>query len=79
MIHTKGEAGIGNVVEAVRHVRSVMGQIRFFRNMDNDEVFADAKKVTAQAGVPYAIKNPNSYVHNNITILVPPISRPARR
>jgi pyridoxal biosynthesis lyase PdxS len=38
MIRTKGEAGTGNVVEAVRHVRSVMAEIRSLRNMDDDEV-----------------------------------------
>jgi pyridoxal 5'-phosphate synthase pdxS subunit len=47
MIRTKGEAGTGNVVEAVRHVRSVMGDIRVLRNMDDDEVFAFAKKISA--------------------------------
>ncbi|KAH9609730.1 hypothetical protein KSS87_012720 [Heliosperma pusillum] len=47
MIRTKGEAGTGNVVEAVRHVRSVMGAIRLLRNMDDDEVFAYAKKISA--------------------------------
>ncbi|KAF8086856.1 hypothetical protein N665_0611s0041 [Sinapis alba] len=47
MIRTKGEAGTGNVVEAVRHVRSVMGAIRLLRNMDDDEVFAYAKKIAA--------------------------------
>ncbi|ESQ52478.1 hypothetical protein EUTSA_v10017969mg [Eutrema salsugineum] len=47
MIRTKGEAGTGNVVEAVRHVRSVMGAIRLLRNMDDDEVFAFAKKIAA--------------------------------
>ncbi|KAF3449552.1 hypothetical protein FNV43_RR10281 [Rhamnella rubrinervis] len=47
MIRTKGEAGTGNVVEAVRHVRSVMGDIRALRNMDDDEVFTYAKKIAA--------------------------------
>ncbi|XP_074295022.1 putative pyridoxal 5'-phosphate synthase subunit PDX1 [Silene latifolia] len=47
MIRTKGEAGTGNVVEAVRHVRSVMGAIRQLRNMDDDEVFVYAKKISA--------------------------------
>ncbi|CAF1868541.1 hypothetical protein Bca4012_034164 [Brassica carinata] len=47
MIRTKGEAGTGNVVEAVRHVRSVMGAIRLLRGMDDDEVFAYAKKIAA--------------------------------
>lgn len=47
MIRTKGEAGTGNVVEAVRHVRSVNGAIRLLRNMDDDEVFTFAKKIAA--------------------------------
>ncbi|KAK8949894.1 putative pyridoxal biosynthesis protein PDX1.1 [Platanthera guangdongensis] len=47
MIRTKGEAGTGNIVEAVRHVRSVMGNIRLLRNMDDDEVFSFAKKIAA--------------------------------
>ncbi|KAI3967384.1 hypothetical protein MKX01_040710 [Papaver californicum] len=45
MIRTKGEAGTGNVVEAVRHVRYVMGDIRLLRNMDDDEVFSCANKL----------------------------------
>ncbi|KAG7638925.1 Pyridoxal 5'-phosphate synthase subunit PdxS/SNZ [Arabidopsis thaliana x Arabidopsis arenosa] len=47
MIRTKGEAGTGNVVEAVRHVRSVNGAIRLLRSMDDDEVFTYAKKIAA--------------------------------
>ncbi|XP_020577124.1 probable pyridoxal 5'-phosphate synthase subunit PDX1.1 [Phalaenopsis equestris] len=47
MIRTKGEAGTGNVVEAVRHVRSVLGEIRALRNMDDDEVFSFAKRIAA--------------------------------
>ncbi|KAI0502140.1 hypothetical protein KFK09_017087 [Dendrobium nobile] len=47
MIRTKGEAGTGNIVEAVRHVRSVMGDIRVLRNMDDDEVFSFAKRIVA--------------------------------
>ncbi|KAJ4903847.1 Pyridoxal 5'-phosphate synthase subunit PDX1.1 [Raphanus sativus] len=47
MIRTKGEAGTGNVVEAVRHVRSVTGAISLLRGMDEDEVFAYAKKIAA--------------------------------
>ncbi|RYR36258.1 hypothetical protein Ahy_A10g051260 isoform B [Arachis hypogaea] len=47
MIRTKGEAGTGNIVEAVRHVRSVMGDIRVLRNMDDDEVFTFSKKIAA--------------------------------
>nr|6HX3_B Chain B, Pyridoxal 5'-phosphate synthase subunit PDX1.3 [Arabidopsis thaliana]6HX3_D Chain D, Pyridoxal 5'-phosphate synthase subunit PDX1.3 [Arabidopsis thaliana]6HX3_F Chain F, Pyridoxal 5'-phosphate synthase subunit PDX1.3 [Arabidopsis thaliana]6HX3_H Chain H, Pyridoxal 5'-phosphate synthase subunit PDX1.3 [Arabidopsis thaliana] len=47
MIRTKGEAGTGNIIEAVRHVRSVNGDIRVLRNMDDDEVFTFAKKLAA--------------------------------
>ena len=44
MIRTKGEAGTGNVVEAVRHVRTVMGEIRKLQTMDEDELFVFAKE-----------------------------------
>ncbi|KAL6880427.1 hypothetical protein ACP4OV_011992 [Aristida adscensionis] len=47
MIRTKGEAGTGNVVEAVRHVRAVMGDVRALRAMDDDEVFSYAKRIAA--------------------------------
>uniref|UniRef100_J3MMX4 pyridoxal 5'-phosphate synthase (glutamine hydrolyzing) n=1 Tax=Oryza brachyantha TaxID=4533 RepID=J3MMX4_ORYBR len=43
----RGGAGTGNVVEAVRHVRSVMGDLRALRNMDDDEVFSYAKRIAA--------------------------------
>lgn len=47
MIRTKGEAGTGNVVEAVRHARTVMGEIRRIQCMDEDELFAYAKNIQA--------------------------------
>jgi len=47
MIRTKGEAGTGNVVEAVRHCRSVMGSIRLLQSMDDDEVYVYAKEIKA--------------------------------
>lgn len=37
----------GNIIEAVRHVRSVMGDIRVLANVDDDEVFTFAKKIAA--------------------------------
>ena len=40
MIRTKGEAGTGNVVEAVRHCRAVQGAIKRIKTMDDDELFA---------------------------------------
>ncbi len=51
MIRTKGEAGTGNVVEAVRHARAVYGDIRRLQTMDEDELFAFAKEIRA----PYAL------------------------
>jgi pyridoxal 5'-phosphate synthase pdxS subunit len=47
MIRTKGEAGTGNVVEAVRHMRAVMDEIRRLQNMPEDEVMAAAKNMGA--------------------------------
>lgn len=47
MIRTKGEAGSGNIVEAVRHMRSVMDSIRKLINMPQDELMAQAKEMGA--------------------------------
>ncbi len=44
MIRSKGEAGTGNVVEAVRHMRSILGEIKRLTAMDEDEVYAVAKQ-----------------------------------
>jgi pyridoxal 5'-phosphate synthase pdxS subunit len=49
MIRTKGEAGTGDVVEAVRHARSVLGEIRRLQNMPEEELMAFAKNI----GAPY--------------------------
>jgi pyridoxal 5'-phosphate synthase pdxS subunit len=51
MIRTKGEAGTGDVVEAVRHARTVMGQIRHLQNLPDEEVMAFAKEL----GAPYEL------------------------
>jgi pyridoxal 5'-phosphate synthase pdxS subunit len=45
MIRTKGEAGTGDVVEAVRHMRSVMDAIRRLQNMPEDELPTQAKEL----------------------------------
>mmetsp|Transcript_7600 Transcript_7600/g.23046 ORF Transcript_7600/g.23046 Transcript_7600/m.23046 type:complete len:322 (+) Transcript_7600:112-1077(+) len=50
-IRTKGEAGTGNIVEAVRHARSVNGEIRKVTHMDEDELFTFAKEI----GAPFAL------------------------
>jgi len=47
MIRTKGEAGTGNVVEAVRHARRLHGDIRRLQQMDPDELFTAAKELQA--------------------------------
>jgi pyridoxal 5'-phosphate synthase pdxS subunit len=51
MIRTKGEAGTGDVVEAVRHARTVLGEIRRLQNMPEEEVMAFAKEI----GAPYEV------------------------
>ncbi|MFT5202805.1 MAG: pyridoxal 5'-phosphate synthase pdxS subunit [Candidatus Aldehydirespiratoraceae bacterium] len=47
LIRSKGEAGTGNVVEAVRHLRSIMGDIRKIGQADNAELFDWAKQLQA--------------------------------
>jgi pyridoxal 5'-phosphate synthase pdxS subunit len=47
MIRTKGEAGSGNIVEAVRHMRLVMGEIRRLKSMREDELYYAAKELQA--------------------------------
>jgi len=47
MIRTKGEAGTGDVVEAVRHMRTIMGEIRRLQTLDEDELFVAAKNLPA--------------------------------
>ncbi len=51
MIRTKGEAGTGDVVEAVRHARQVLGDIRRLQNMPEEEVMTFSKEL----GAPYEL------------------------
>lgn len=51
MIRTKGEAGTGDVVEAVRHARAVLGAIRKLQTMPEEELMAFAKEL----GAPYEL------------------------
>ena len=51
MMRTKGEAGTGDVVEAVRHARTVMGDIRLIQSMPEEELMSFAKKI----GAPYEL------------------------
>ena len=47
MIRTKGEAGTGNIVEAVKHMRRVMEQIKKVKSMDDEEIVAYGKEIGA--------------------------------
>ncbi|MFM1655516.1 pyridoxal 5'-phosphate synthase lyase subunit PdxS [Brevibacillus sp. B_LB10_24] len=58
MIRTKGEPGTGNIVEAVRHMRTMQSQIRKVQSMSYDELMAEAKTL----GAPYDLLE---YVHKN--------------
>ena len=51
MIRTKGEAGTGDVVEAVRHARTVLGEIRRLQNLPEEELMTFAKDI----GAPYEL------------------------
>lgn len=51
MIRTKGEAGTGNVVEAVRHIRTIMAEIRRLKNLPKEELMTAAKEM----GAPYEL------------------------
>ena len=58
MIRTKGEAGTGNVVEAVRHARTIMGEIRRIQNLPREELMTTARDLKA----PYELV---VYIHEN--------------
>lgn len=47
MIRTKGEAGSGNIVEAVRHMRTITNDIKRLTTMDNDQLMAEARDMQA--------------------------------
>ena len=63
MIRTKGEPGTGDVVQAVRHMRMMMSEIRRIQNMSEDELYEAAK----QLQVPY---NLVEYVHETVNCLL---------
>lgn len=67
MIRTKGEAGTGDVVQAVSHMRQIQGQIKKVVAMEEDELFNEAKEL----GVPYDLLK---YVHENGKLPVPNFS-----
>jgi pyridoxal 5'-phosphate synthase pdxS subunit len=51
MIRTKGEAGTGNVVEAVRHMRTISGEIRMLKGLDKLEMIDYAREIEAPAAL----------------------------
>jgi pyridoxal 5'-phosphate synthase pdxS subunit len=56
MIRTKGEAGSGNIVEAVRHMRAVMSAIRRIATLSDEELVTEAKKLGAPVELVRKIK-----------------------
>jgi pyridoxal 5'-phosphate synthase pdxS subunit len=56
MIRTKGEAGTGDIVEAVRHMRSVTDDIRRLQNMLDDELYSFAKDIQAPVELVKQVK-----------------------
>merc|ERR1711912_109130 len=56
MIRTKGEAGTGNVVEAVLHIRTLHKEIRMVQTMDDDELFTYAKEIGAPVALVQRVK-----------------------
>ncbi len=64
LIRTKGEAGTGNVVEAVRHMRLIMKEIRAIQSLREDELYSKAKELRA----PYELVR---YVWENGRLPVP--------
>lgn len=67
MMRTKGEAGSGNIVEAVRHMRSVMSEIRRIQGMGEEELMSTAKNL----GAPYDLV---VEIHNTGRLPVPNFS-----
>jgi pyridoxal 5'-phosphate synthase pdxS subunit len=56
MIRTKGEAGTGDIVEAVRHMRAVQDDIRRLQNMPDDEIYTAAKELGAPVHLVQQVK-----------------------
>ncbi|MBM7559738.1 pyridoxal 5'-phosphate synthase pdxS subunit [Marinitoga litoralis] len=56
MIRTKGEAGTGNVVEAVKHMRQVMDEVRLVQNMPDEELVTYAKQIGAPVDLVAEVK-----------------------
>ena len=72
MIRSKGEAGTGNIVEAVRHLRSILGDIRKITTADQAELFDWAKNLQAPLDLVEWIAEP---AHSPCPIS-PPVASP---
>ncbi len=57
MIRTKGEAGSGNIVEAVRHMRTIINDIKKLTTMDNDQLMAEARDMQAPFALVQQVAN----------------------
>jgi pyridoxal 5'-phosphate synthase pdxS subunit len=55
MLRTKGEAGTGNIVEGVRHIRTIIRELRKLTVMSHEELFAEAKRLQAPLDVLLAV------------------------
>lgn len=64
MIRTKGEAGTGDVVEAVRHARAVLGEIRRLKDMPEEELMSYAKEI----GAPLEMVN-ETRIHGSLPVV----------
>lgn len=56
MIRTKGEAGSGNIVEAVTHMRSIVNEIKEVISLDNDQLMSYSKKINAPYDLVMKVK-----------------------
>jgi len=57
MIRSKGEAGTGNIVEAVRHLRSILSSLRAITQADDAELYGWAKELSAPVGLVQEIRD----------------------
>jgi pyridoxal 5'-phosphate synthase pdxS subunit len=64
MIRTKGEAGTGNVVEAVRHMRKILSEMRYLQNMNAEDTAGYVKNTGVPADLVSKISN-NNWPHLN--------------
>jgi SOR/SNZ family len=67
MLRTKGEAGTGNVVEAVRHARTVQRELRMVAAMDEDELFVFAKQIQVRS-TPFCYTLQIDTIHDSVCV-----------